>query len=117
MWWFKRGPKLGTPENPEIIQPGERPRSHLSRLPIIFGLLRWAILISLPAVMADSVCLWLLNLGKTPGGELAWIFLALFALPAILLTLIAGAIVFFLLFTVLLTLLGKPVYISKFGNY
>jgi hypothetical protein len=116
MPWFKRKPKLGTPENPEILMPGERPRVQHSRLPVILGLVRWAVVILTPVILADTLCYWLLELGRQPDGSLAWLFLALFALPALILNFIAGAVLLVLFFSLLMLVMGRSVSVMRFDR-
>ena len=118
MTWLKRGPKLGTPENPEILEPGEIPRERRpNRWTMMVSLLRWAVFLSLPAVLADYACYGLLQMGKEPGGLLAWVLLALLTIPAMVLTLISAISLLILFLTLVLTLVGRPIQISTFRRY
>jgi hypothetical protein len=105
MKWHK--PKIGTPENPEIIDPSQPPRQS-GRFAAIMQMLSWMVGISVPALIFDWVCLWLVETGRQPGGWPAYGLLILFLPPAVLLSLAAVMTNSILIFAILLTLLGRP---------
>lgn len=111
---FRRTPPLGTPENPEIIEPGDRPRGEArtaipGRWWTLLRLLRWMISVTLPAVLLDSICFWLFDAAHAGAGPFAWLLLAVFALPAALATLAAAAANIVLLVLFAGVLLGRDV--------
>lgn len=138
--------KIGTPENPEIIEPGQGPRpnyqgprpqyqaqgaqspfgsaSPSGRFRRAFQLLSLMVKLSLPALFIDSACFWLMEMGRTEGGFFAWALLLMLALPAFFLTLIAVLSNLLLGVLFIATLLGKNIAVNqmpmmrfvRFGN-
>jgi hypothetical protein len=110
--------RIGTPENPEIIEPGGPRRMHTpSRWRIILQMLGWMISLCLPAIFFDYICFWLIEIGRGPNGFLAWVLLILFAPPAVLFTLIAVFGNLFLSLAIVLTLFGRAIALPKMKIY
>ncbi len=108
---FTRKAKLGSLENPEIIEPGRtllRPTSGFgARLAIVFQTLKIMTAILLPAVLLDWICVNLAQTASHPDGVWAGVALFFLVFPAVLFTLIAaGAVCVFVLVLVLMSL-GK----------
>lgn len=87
-------PPLGSPENPEIIEPGETPRAAqaapaVSRWALAAQVCMWIFSVSLPAAGLDLLVLWLMRLGWQSGSVLPLFMLCFIALPALLMTLTA----------------------------
>ena len=107
--------KLGTPENPEIIDPrmGSGPSSQQTSHPtysrwklarqIVSGLFS----VTLPAVILGVLCSMLLESGLEGGGPLPWLALVLLILPAGLFALLAFFANLILLPVLILVLMGK----------
>ena len=93
MFFRRRSPaRLGTPENPEIIEPGQNPR----RRPVGGGrwhqalqILTWGILVAAPAFFFDSVFVWLIELARQDENPLVWLLTVLVAPLALVATLVA----------------------------
>jgi hypothetical protein len=103
-------PRLGTPENPEILEPFD-PHSappRPSRLPIILSLVRTMLTLSVPAGLFLWMSIWLFHAGSS-GNPLAWLLLILTAPVTLVATLLAAAVDFMLLLVLIATLLGRPV--------
>ncbi len=105
--------EIGTPENPEIIEPGQAPRpsakATVKRWPIVLQLLRVLIGVSIPAVAFALVFSWMFHTAVNFGGVLPWLGLVLLAPPALLLTIIAVAANLILWPVMILILSGKNV--------
>jgi len=101
--------ELGTPENPEIIDPSlPPPRPSLNaRWRVARQILLWLASISLPALTLDLICLWLIYTAMTYGGFMPWLALIVLALPALIFTLIAMVANIVLLPAFVYTLLGR----------
>lgn len=110
-WKFGSAP-LGTPENPEIIEPGQteplRRASAPSRFARVAQTLWWMVSISIPAAFALSVCYWVFD-AAINGSAISWLLLIFIGPPTLLL--FAFALLADLALTVLLVLhvLGKPI--------
>ena len=107
-----RRPKVGTPENPEIIEPGQsRPMNSQShrghRLARSLQILTWMIAAALPAATLDSSCLWLWEIANQQHSVMAWMLLILLSPVAVLATLIGGIIVCALGLLFLANLFGR----------
>jgi hypothetical protein len=105
--------RLGTPENPEIIEPGQSPtsaqtHSFAMRVRMAVNLIMWMLMLSLPALFMDGVCYWLFQLIRE-GSLFAWILMALAIPPALALSLFAVVAVVILFFLLLATVCGAPV--------
>lgn len=87
--------ELGTPENPEIIEPGERssPRQDpaLSRWALARQILRLLAAVTLPAIGVDLIFAFFAHTALNYGGVLPWLGMILMILPAFLLTLVSAA--------------------------
>ncbi len=113
---------LGTPENPEIIDPreprGPRPEAKGPRNPGRFGVLSQLVMtmlkLALPALVLDVACYALFK-SAFGGNALAWIPLIFMVPVAGLLTLISILINAFLLVALLFVLAGKPVSMPQGG--
>lgn len=112
---------LGTPGNPEILEPGETPASprlkQRGRLRLIFSLLTAMLVVSAPAIFTIWSCLWLIDMGTSQeGAAFAWLLLILFAPLTLVFT--AGAFVIdsFLLLAILATLSGRTAVVMNFRN-
>jgi hypothetical protein len=110
---------LGTPENPEILEPGERPPKARQggRLRLLFTLISALVMISAPAAFMIWACLWLIDMGTTyDGAAFAWLLLVLFA--PITLALAAGTFVIdaFLLLAIVATLSGRRAVVMNFAR-
>lgn len=130
-WNNKNSAPIGTPENPEIIEPGgtytnERDvsgshdrssrfgnsstrKNSGGRIRRAFNILMWMVYISAPAVLFDSIWFWLYDMGNSNGGFFAWFLLILISPPAFLLTVVAMIANSFLFLIFLANLLGRPV--------
>lgn len=110
---------LGTPENPEILEPGEtRARPVSEEAPLgalrvkaarVFRMLMWMLSVTAPALFLDSLLFWLYDTASNGGGFFAWVLLILFTPPALFLTLVAMVVNSFLAFALFAGLLGRPV--------
>ena len=110
--WFQ-GPKVGTPENPEIIEPGQTHRPpQRSRVRTVFQILSWMIAISAPAALLLMSCTWLIDVGLKPGGIFAWVLLFFFAPPTVVLSLVAVVADLVLSLFLVMTISGKTVVLS-----
>lgn len=118
--------EVGTPENPEIIEPGEAPKSArpqptLSRWPIARQILRILLAVSLPAIGLDLICAWLFHTAVNYGGALPVIGLVILVFPALIFTLIAVAANLILWPALVLILSGKatqnPLNDSRFARF
>jgi hypothetical protein len=121
--------KIGTPENPEIIEPGQSPRAPRAagdgfgdRVGRALRILMMMIKFSVPAFFLDSVCIWLFDMGRTDGSVFAWLLLLLLIFPALILTGLAVVVDLFLTFAFLATLSGRAVNVvqapfAKFVRY
>lgn len=104
---------IGTPENPEIIEPGQRPSSAQARptLPsrwaIASQILRILFAITLPAVGVDMVFAWAFNMALNQGGVVPLLLIMLFIFPALILTFVALVANAALWPALILVLLGK----------
>lgn len=112
---------LGTPGNPEILEPGEAPASKRlkprGRLRLLFTLLTAMLVVSAPAIFTIWSCLWLIEIGAShEGAAFAWLLLILFAPLTLVFT--AGALVIdlFLLLAILATLSGRGAIVMNFRN-
>jgi hypothetical protein len=96
MNWFRKAPPVGTPENPEIIEPGQnRPfNTPPSPRPPYFLIFRWLLSALLPAILLDAVCLWLIEAAGA-GNPLAWMLLIFLGIPAFFANLAVLAVLFF----------------------
>jgi hypothetical protein len=104
--------EIGTPENPEIIEPGggqksSRPQAALSRWPIARQIFRILVAVSLPAIGLDMICAWLFHTAVNYGGALPVIGLVVLTIPALIFTLIAVAANLILWPALILILSGK----------
>lgn len=106
-WGFGSKAKIGTAQNPEIIDP-RLPQPRPGRLRFIMQIFMWMVSVSIPAVFFDMIWLWLFDLGSKQGDFFAWILLILCSPPALLFSLIAFVANLFLLFLLSLAILGKP---------
>ncbi len=110
--WFQ-GPKVGTPENPEIIEPGQSHRlPQRSRVRTVFQILSWMIAISAPAALLLMTCTWLIDVGLKPGGIFAWVLLFFFAPPTVVLSLVAVLADLVLSLFLVMTIFGRTVVLS-----
>lgn len=112
--------KLGSPENPEVISPGQAARPAaaappLARFKMITRLLGVLVIVLIPAVVFDWATLWMLREGWTAGNPLAWLLVVLLTPAAALSTGLAlvGAPVVML--SLIFLALGRPVSISGFN--
>ncbi|MBX3022903.1 MAG: hypothetical protein KF799_14610 [Bdellovibrionales bacterium] len=124
-WKIRNSAPLGSPQNPEIIEPGGfQPRNEREafepgarpqgprapgRVRRSLQILMWMLYVSAPAFFIDSIWFWLFDMGTGDGGIFAWILLFLVTLPALLLTLFAMVANSFLLLVFFASLLGKPI--------
>ena len=119
--FWRRSPKIGTPENPEILEPGweSRPRASVapSRVRTAGSLLRLMLLIALPATVLDWLCVGLFKMTLTSGADaaLGWLLLIFFAPAAFLATCVALLLLLVLTFMVLFTISGRG-QIAVFGT-
>lgn len=106
--WLKRPKgKLGTPENPEIIEPGQiyrRPGQSTTKwqAPRLFMTL------ILPAIFLDWICIGLIDMGMNSGSVVAWLLLLILAPPALMATFIAFITGATMTLFVILSLFAKP---------
>lgn len=71
----------------------------------------------LPAIAVDMLCIWLVRMAFEPNGFLAWLPLIFLAPLAFVLTLVAIAMGFFMVISLLLILSGRgPMQMIRFGN-
>jgi hypothetical protein len=85
--------EIGTPENPEIIEPGERPSPRaaapaLTRWALARQILRVLASLTFPAMGVDLIFVLLAHTAMNYGGVLPWVGMILMILPAFLLTLV-----------------------------
>lgn len=110
--------ELGTPENPEIILPGERPAAKAQnvgpRWQLAFSLVRVIFSVTLPAVGLDLLFAWIFQIAVNNGGALPWLGLMLLGLPVLILTLIAIAANLILWPALILILSGKATQMPNF---
>ena len=115
--------KLGTPENPEIIEPGVRPRRPvappLARLRTALKLLKSLIVVVAPALLLDSALLTLLIRGWREQNAILFLFgllLVPMAALASTLALVAGPL---LLVSLIFLVMGRAVGVSPrpFGRF
>lgn len=89
--------RLGTPENPEIIEPGgsaapnAAPSGLLNRWTMAGQILRILFSVTVPAVGIDMLMAYFTHTAMNDGSLLAWLGIFLLLVPAFLLTLVAGA--------------------------
>lgn len=105
---------IGTPENPEIIEPGQAPRQASSRpapgrWTLFAQLLRVLVAVSLPAIAIDLIFGWMFHTAVNFGGVLPWLGLVVMAPPALILTLVALAANLILWPVLILILSGRAV--------
>ncbi len=113
---------IGTPENPEILDPGQpmqsaRLKRPFARIRLFITLLFAMIVVSAPAVFTIWACAWLIDMGtNTEGAAFAWLLLILFAPMTLAFT--AGAVVIdlFLLMAMVATLAGRRLMVMNFGS-
>lgn len=113
MSFWRQSPKapLGTPENPEIIEPGQT-RAQVQptgRLRMILQILWWMVSAAFPAWIFDSICLWLFDQAVNHGAVLAWVPLILLAPVSALLTILAVFLCGFFAIMLVAALFGKTV--------
>ena len=101
--------KTGTPQNPEIIEPGQTTTAVASggRIRRALGIILMMIKFTAPAFLIDSVCIWLIDLGHS--SVLAWLALLVLFLPALILSGLALLVNLFLFFALVATLSGRTV--------
>ena len=113
---------LGTPGNPEILEPGEASIPRQVKLPgrlrLIFTLLIAMVVVSAPAIFSVWTCLWLIGLGTgQEGAAFAWLLLILFAPITLVFTATALVIDAFLSIAILATLSGRRAVVMNFRNF
>lgn len=88
--------EIGTPENPEIIEPGDHPRSQtmqepsgFSRWRLALQVLRVLVSVTLPGLGFAMIFAWIFHTAVNYGGVLPWLALIVISLPTLLLTLVA----------------------------
>ena len=84
--------KLGTPENPEIIEPGAQTRPAVtapSRWGIVRQLLKVIVGVTVPALGFGMIFFWTLHTALNYGGVLPWLALVIIALPSFMIGTIA----------------------------
>lgn len=115
--FFKRKAKLGTAENPEILEPGEvsKEKVKISRFTISVQILKFMFWLALPALLFDWLCVGLIEMGSQPNGWFAWILLLFLAPPAALITLVAVVAELFLAVVLGFILSGKKIAILQNG--
>lgn len=114
---------LGTPENPEIIDPREprRPQAEpqgpasIGRFTVLLQLVATMLRLAIPALALDVICYWLFQ-SAMAGSGLAWLPLFFLAPVAGLLTLISILINGFLLMAVIFTLRGRTISMPQGGG-
>lgn len=111
--------KVGTPENPEIIEPDGRPlrRHPPGRFRRAFRLLVTMVRLSIPAFALDSVCFWLVEWARGDGGGFAVFLLFLLALPALILTIFAIFVNLVLGLMMIATVFGQKVTVVNAGRF
>lgn len=101
--------EIGTPENPEIIDPSIPPHQAVtpSRWCMARQIVVWLVGLLLPAVVFDLLCLSFFRMATTYGGILPWMGLVILMLPALLFSLVAfiGSVI--LIPLLVLTLMGR----------
>jgi hypothetical protein len=114
---------IGTPENPEILDPGQTAhaarlkRRPFARLRLFFTLLSAMVVVSAPAVFTVWACAWLIDMGtNAEGAAFAWLLLILFAPMTLVFTAAAIVIDLFLLFAMFATLSGRRMIVMNFGS-
>lgn len=113
---------IGTPENPEILDPGQpaqpaRMKSPFARVRLFFTLLSAMAVVSAPAVFTIWACAWLIDMGtNTEGAAFAWLLLILFAPMTLVFTAAAIVIDLFLLLAMFATLSGRRMVVMNFGS-
>lgn len=107
--------EIGTPENPEIIEPGqpipprrEKAAPAAGRFARALKIVSYMISATAPALLVDSICFWLFDAARNGGGVLTWLFFFFSLPPAMLLTLVATVANVILLFAFFAALSGRP---------
>ena len=98
--------------NPEIIEPRLQPTSTLTwaaRGERAGRLLYWMLMASLPALVLDGTCAWLLDQGRAQDVPFAWLLLIVFIVPAALATLVIGIVELAMFGVLIATLFGRDV--------
>lgn len=106
--------ELGTPENPEIIDPSlpPEPPPLAARWILARQILRWLLSICMPAVFLDMVAAYALYTGYYYGGLLPWLLLFMVAVPAMICTMIAVVALILLGPAFIFTLTGRITHIN-----
>lgn len=107
-------PDIGTPENPEILDPSlpPRPPPFSARWILARQILRWLIAICLPAALLDTLAASAVYTGYYYGGILPWIVVLLVGFPALMMSLVALVSLIILGPAFVLTLTGKITHIN-----
>lgn len=113
---------LGTPGNPEILEPGEASNPRQVKLPgrlrLIFTLLIAMVVVSAPAIFSLWTSLWLIGVGTSQeGAAFAWLLLILFAPITLVFTATAFVIDAFLALAILATLSGRRAVVMNFNSF
>lgn len=111
MFWKRQHnkAKLGTPENPEIIVPGEirRPTPKSGRFLGALQILSWMLAAAAPAFVFDSIFLWLFELSRQDGNPVTWLLLLLVSPLALVASLVAAILVSLLILAFIANLFGR----------
>lgn len=99
---------LGSPENPEIIEPGQIYRRPMPRNPLFLQAPRLFMMLILPAIVLDWLCYNLVELGMQSGGVVAWLLLLIIAPPALMATFVAVITGSFLTLFAFLAIFARP---------
>lgn len=115
--FFRRKAKLGTAENPEILEPGEqiKDKVQISRFRVAWQILKLMFWLALPALFFDWLCAGLIEMGSQPNGWFAWILLFFLVPPAAVMTLVAIIAEVFLIAVLGFIVSGRKIAIFQNG--
>lgn len=118
--WLIPQPPLGSPENPEILDPGAPPRPKVSRGPLarvklLLSLIASMITVAVPAAVTLWISASLFETGTSEGGLWAWIPLVILAPITLSLTLLAVVMEFILILAFIGALFGRTVVRMQFA--
>ena len=105
--------KLGTPENPEIIEPGGSSVPS-GRWSVALQILRILISVTLPAIGLDLLLAYFTHAAMNAGSILSWLGIFLLIVPAFILTLVAGAANLVLWPALIMILSGRATKVPSF---